>query len=125
MAFLLLLLGVEDFVERGLRNLQHDVAEHLNQPAVGIVGKARIVAALGQGFDALIVQAEIENRIHHAGHGKLRAGANADQQRIFALAEFLALQLFQCLSASSIWRSTSAETPCRAACIRGRLRSGW
>ena len=91
----LLLLGVEDFVERRFRNLQHHVAEHLNQTAVGIVGKARVIAALRERFDALIVQAEIENRIHHARHGKLRARADAYQQRILALAEFLTLQLLE------------------------------
>ena len=75
----LFLLGVEDFVEGRLWNLQHHVAEHLDQTAVGIIGKARVVAAFRQGLDAVIVQAEIENRIHHARHGKLRTRANADQ----------------------------------------------
>ena len=95
LGFFLLLLGVEHFVESRLRNLQHHVAEHLDQAAIGIVGKAWIVAALRQCLDALIVEAEIENRVHHARHGKLRARAHAYQQRILALAEFLALQLLQ------------------------------
>ena len=55
--FFLFLLGVEDFFEFFFLNLQHHVAEHLDQAAVGIVGKARVVAALGQRLHALIVQA--------------------------------------------------------------------
>ena len=95
LGLLLFLLGIEHFLERRLLYIEHDIAKHLNQPAVGVGRKARIVAALGQRFHALIVQAEIENRIHHARHGKLRAGAHAHQQRILARAQFLALQRFQ------------------------------
>ena len=124
LGLLLLLLGVEHFVKVGLLDFEHNVAEHLNQAAIGVVGEARIVAALGQRFDALIIQAKVQNRIHHAGHGELRARANADQQRILAFAELLPLQLFQPCRASSICRSTSVDTALRAY-IRGRLRSEW
>ena len=58
-------------------------------------GKARIVAAFGQGLNALIVQAKVENGIHHARHGKFCAGANAYQQRVLPRAQFLSLQLLQ------------------------------
>ena len=95
LGFLLLLLGVEDLVERGFRDVQHHVAEHLDQAAVGIGGEARIVAAFRQGLDTLIVEAEIQDGVHHAGHGELRAGAHAYQQRVLALAELLALQFLQ------------------------------
>ena len=107
----LLLLAVEDFVEFVFLDVEHHVAEHLNQAAIGVISEARIVAELGKRLDALIVQAEIENRVHHAGHGELRARTHADQQRILAFAEFLSLQFFKLPSASSIWRSTSCDTP--------------
>ena len=95
LAFLCFFLRVEHFFERCLLDLQHDVAEHLDQAAIGIVGEARIVAALGQRLNALVVQAEIQNRVHHARHGKLRARAHAHQQRILASAKLLALQLLR------------------------------
>ncbi len=97
LGFLLLFLGVEYFVEGRLGDIQDYVAEHLDEAAIGIGGKARIVAALGQGLDALIVEAEIQDGIHHAGHGEFGARAHADQQRILAFAELLALQFFQFL----------------------------
>ena len=87
--------AVEDVLELLLGNIQHHVAEHLDQAAIGVVGKAGIVAALGQRFDGLIVEAEVEDGVHHAGHGELCAGANGDQQGIFARAQLLPLQLLQ------------------------------
>ena len=50
---------------------------------------------LRQRFHALVVQAEVQDGVHHAGHGELRARAHADQQRIVARAELLPLQLLQ------------------------------
>ena len=121
---LALLDGVEDVLELLLGNVEHDVAEHLDQAAIGVVGKARIVAELGQRFDSLVVEAQVENRVHHAGHGELRAGADGNQQRIFARAELLSLQLFQPLE-----RCVHLDIDLRAdsvrACIRDRLRSEW
>ena len=93
LGLLLLLLAVENFLKSVLGNVEHHPAEHLDQAAIGVIGEARIVAALGQALDRLVVQAEVEDGIHHAGHGELCARANADQQRIVGAAELLALQL--------------------------------
>ena len=89
------LLGVEHFVEHRLLNVEYNVAEHLDQATVGVGREARIIAPLGERLHALVVQAKIQNRVHHAGHGKLRAGAHTDQQRILALPQLLSLQRFQ------------------------------
>ena len=97
LGFLLFLLAVENFLERVLGDVEHHAAEHLDQPAIGIVSEARIVAALGQAFDRLVIQAEVEDGVHHARHGELCARAHADQQRIVGAAELLPLQLFQVL----------------------------
>ena len=87
--------AVEDVLELLLGHIQHHVAEHLDQAAIGVVGKTGIVAALGQRFDGLIVEAEVEDGVHHAGHGELCAGTNRDKQGIFARAQLLPLQLLQ------------------------------
>ncbi len=86
---------VEDRFEFFLRNLEHHVAEHLDQAAIGVVGKARIIAAPGKCFHSLIVQAEVQNRVHHARHRKLCAGTDRDQQRIFSGAELLPLHVLK------------------------------
>ncbi len=95
LGLLLVLLGIENLFEDRFLDVEHDVAEHLNQPAIGVVGEARVVGAFGQGFDALVVEAEVEDRIHHAGHGKLRARTHAHQQRVVAFTELLALERFE------------------------------
>ena len=66
--FFLLLFAVENFVEYRFLNIEHNIAEHLNQAAIRVIGKTRIIAALGERFHTLVVQAKVEDRIHHAGH---------------------------------------------------------
>jgi hypothetical protein len=95
LGLLLLLLAIENFLEGGLGDVEHDAAEHLDEAAIGIVGEAGIVAELGQALHRLVVQAEVEDGVHHARHGELCARAHADQQRIVGAAELLALQLLQ------------------------------
>ncbi len=95
LGFLLLLLAVEHVFERRLGDVEHHAAEHLDQAAIGVVGEARIVGALGQALDRLVVQAEVEDGVHHARHGELCARAHADQQRIVGAAQLLSLELFE------------------------------
>ena len=97
MTFSLRLDAVEDVLELLLGDVEDHVAEHLDEAAIGVIGKTGIVAELGQRLDGLVVQAQVENGVHHAGHGELGAGADGDQQRIFARAQLLALQLLQLL----------------------------
>ena len=52
---------------------QHDVGIHLDEAAIAVIGEAAVPARLRQTFDGLIVEAEIEHRVHHARHR--RAGA--------------------------------------------------
>ncbi len=90
-----LLLALEDGVEIVLADFQHHVAVHLDEAAVAIVGEARVVAPGRQSLDGLVVQAQVEDGVHHAGHGELGAGADAHQQRVVDIAELLPHALFQ------------------------------
>ena len=45
----------------------------------------------GQGdhaFSGVVVETDIENCVHHTGHGKFRSGATGNQQGIIRIAEF-------------------------------------
>ncbi len=108
-ALRLLLAAVEDVLELVLRDLEHDVAEHLDEAAVAVVGEAR-VAALGlERLHRLVVQAQVQDGVHHAGHGELRAGAHADQQRVRSRRRASGpCALRASPAASSIWSSISA-----------------
>ena len=70
----------------------HDhIAIHLNESPIAVPGKTFVLGCRGEGEDSVIVQSEVENRIHHAGHGLTRAGADGHQQwHIFRIAEFRA-----------------------------------
>ncbi len=75
----------------------HDRAEHLHQPAEGVVDEARVGGQLDHPSRSLLVQADVEHGVHHARHGELGAGAAGNQQRILRVAELLTGGLLGCL----------------------------
>ena len=84
-------LGLLGRVDRVLEvravDVEHGLAEHLDQPPVGVPGEPLVAGLLGQAVDRLVGQADVQDRVHHARHGELRAGADADQQRVVGVAE--------------------------------------
>ena len=87
---------VDDDLECLLGQLHDDVGEHLDKAAIGIVNKAgkrrRGVTGDETGGD-LVVQAEVQDGVHHAGHGGAGAGTDGDEQRVLGVAELLAVDL--------------------------------
>jgi len=81
-------------LELALVDFENYVAKHLDQASVGVVCKARVVGALRQRLHAVIVQAEIQDGIHHAGHGKFGARTHTDEQWIVTATQTLSLQTF-------------------------------
>ncbi len=86
------------FVDDGLKRVnlgfvggfhaQYHVAVHLYETAVAVVYEVRVVGFLDHAFSHYIIEAEVEDGIHHTGHGSACAGANADQQRVGRVTEF-------------------------------------
>ncbi len=74
---------------------ESDLAEQLDEATVGVVGEALVARLLDQALQGLGVEAEVEDRIHHARHGERRTGANGNQQRVGALAEGFACFLLE------------------------------
>ena len=96
-------LGFLDFVQNTFKDLfahlHNDIGEHLDKPTVRIVSKPRIAGFLCKAFDRNIIQAKVQNGIHHARHRCPGTGAYRYQQRIGLIAELLAplfLQHCQC-----------------------------
>ncbi len=85
----------EDLLKTFVLHVQHNVAKHLNKPAIGIVGKAGIVGLDDQAFDRPVIEAKVEDRVHHAGHGHGCPRSNRYQQRIFHIAKSLAENLLK------------------------------
>jgi hypothetical protein len=67
-----------------------DVPEHLHEAAVGVPGEALVLGLPGEALDGLVVQAEVQDRVHHAWHRLPRAAADTDEQRVVGVAQLLA-----------------------------------
>ena len=78
---------VERLLERVGVDPFDDLAVHLDQPPVRVVGEAAVPRGGGQAERGLVVQPEVEDRVHHPGHRDRRAGANRDEQRVGRIAE--------------------------------------
>ena len=73
-----------------LLHAEDDVAVHLDEAAVAVPREARVAGLGRQRLDGLVVEAEVEDRVHHAGHRVAGAGADRHQQRVLQVAELLA-----------------------------------
>ena len=74
----------------------HDhVGEHLDEAAVGVPGEARVAGLLDEAVDGLVVQAQVQHRVHHARHGHGRTGTHGHQKRVLRVADLLAHAVFQ------------------------------
>jgi hypothetical protein len=81
-------LGGVHRVGEGLAgDAEHGLAEHLQQPAVGVPREALVAAVLGEALDAGVVEPDVQHRLHHPGHRVHGAGADAHQQRVVPVAE--------------------------------------
>ena len=56
-----------------------DVAVHLNETAVAIPRETLVLGRADEGLHRLVVEAEVQNRIHHARHRITCAGADGDE----------------------------------------------
>ena len=74
---------------------RHDVAEHLHQPAVGVEREPLVARRAREPLDSLVVQAEVEDRVHHARHRDGRPRAHRNEQRVPGVAEALARPLLE------------------------------
>lgn len=72
-----------------------DVGEHLDKAAIAVPSKARVLRLGDEAQDGIVVEAQIEDRVHHAGHGERSARAHRDEQRIVGISELLAAAGFE------------------------------
>ena len=87
----------EDLFEHLVFHPADHGAEHLDQPSVGVVDEARVSRELHHSLGHFVVHSQIQDRVHHPGHGELRAGATRHQEGFFGVAEFFARISFDAL----------------------------
>ena len=69
----LLLGGLEGVVEALAADLHHDPPEHLDESPVGIPAEPLVAGQRDETLRRLLVEAEVEDRVHHPGHRELGA----------------------------------------------------
>ena len=85
-----ILVLVQHLFEVVVAEAQHDVGIHGDEAAIAVEGEATVARQPGQALDRLVVQAQVQHRVHHARHRRARAGPHRHQQRVFDIAEGLA-----------------------------------
>ncbi len=63
---------IERVLEQLALDAHHRLAEHLDQPTVGVEREPLVVGLLGQTQDRLVVEPDVQDRVHHPGHRELR-----------------------------------------------------
>ena len=79
-------------LEQVMADAQHHVGIHGDEAPIAVQGEAPVAGQLGQPLHRLVVQAQVQNRVHHARHGRPRARAHRHQERVGHIAERLAGQ---------------------------------
>ena len=80
---------VEGMIEALAVHAHHDPPEHLDEPAIGVPAEALVAGQGDQAVEGLLVEPEVEDRVHHPGHRELGARADAHEERVGDVAEAL------------------------------------
>ena len=73
-----------------LLHAHDDVAVHLDETPIGVVGKPAVAGRFLEAHDSRVIQAEVEDRVHHARHAVAGSGPHAHQQGVGRIAELFA-----------------------------------
>ena len=78
--------GIVIFIIAGSDAHDH-VAIHLHETPVAVVGEAFVARLCDQSLNGHVVQTEIQNGVHHAGHGGPGSGTDGYEQWVVGIAE--------------------------------------
>ena len=85
---------VQHVLELALFDFHNHVGEHGDEAAIGVIGKVLVAGQLGQALDGDVVQAQVQDGVHHAGHGGAGTGTDGNQPGIVLIAKLLADDFF-------------------------------
>ena len=92
---LALLEGLEAAFEIAEFQAENNVSKHAQEPAVAVVRESVAPGAGGETQHAVVVEAEVEHGVHHAGHGNPRARPDGNKQGVLRIAELRLHHPFQ------------------------------
>ena len=73
-----------------LLDTHDDVAVHLDEATVAVVGEAAVAGQLLQALDGLVVETQVEDGVHHTRHRLTGAGTDGHEERVLDVTELLA-----------------------------------
>ena len=88
---------VDELLKILLAHFHDHVGIHLDKAAIAVPRPAGVARLLGDGVDHVFIEAQVEDGVHHAGHGGAGAGAHGHQKGILLVTELLAGDLFHLL----------------------------
>ena len=83
-------IAFQNVLKHVVVEFQNHIGVHLDEAAIAIKGKAAVPGLGSQAFHRLIVQAQVQDRVHHAGHRSARARADRHQKRVASIAKTFA-----------------------------------
>ena len=86
---------VDELFKIFLADFHDDIGVHLDKTAIAVVSEAGVLRLGGKCLDDLVVQAEVQNGVHHAGHRGARARTHGDEQGVVQVTELLAGDFFE------------------------------
>jgi len=78
----------EHVFERLVTHAEDNGSKHLNETPVGVEREVLVSGQLDHALGDLVVEADVKDGVHHAGHRELRAGAARYQERVRRIPEF-------------------------------------
>ncbi len=78
---------VEGGIEGRASDAERDRGVHGDEAPVGVEGEARAAGERSKAFHERVVEAEVQDGVHHAGHRRARPGADAHEERSAGVAE--------------------------------------
>ena len=80
---------VDELLKVLLAHFHNHVGVHLDESPIAVVGPAGVAGLLGHDLDHFLVEAKVQDGVHHARHGSAGAGTDRDQQRVLLVTELL------------------------------------
>jgi hypothetical protein len=69
------------------RDAEDDAAVHLHETPIRVEREPLVIGLLGESCDRPVVETEVQDGVHHAGHREFRSRADRDQQGFVRVAE--------------------------------------
>ena len=85
---------IDELLEVLLTDFHNNVGIHLDESSVAVPCPPGVIGLLGNDFNNVLVEAEVQDRIHHAGHRCSCSGSDGNEKRVLEVSEFLAGDLF-------------------------------